>query len=434
MSKKINLFALLLAVAFGLLYACSKTDQLSKGQPLEKADVVSLETAKSWYSQRRSEIRANSNAKQQANISYPGIPVWAGNNAIDFGNGFGVLRIPLEGYPIPAIGYRDLLFQKANDGGVKNVVIQVMPDSSYLWRKVQQKPGERNIRYYVDNEDFTGDILLFTFSGRLIKGRKYKDGKLVNELLPSNSSSLNIGNSRAVVTNNHPTPSAQPFVTMLTEDDGEWGTPVYHDPVIITPPPSNPPPTPTWIFPPDGYDPANPTTGYPIGGGSPSNGGEAGYPPVDNPYSTQSICAQSFKFQKVIDLDEHGVGGYQIAAVTYVHMNVVDFKTGQVRIITPGPTLYFGMPIINSAGKFFNTSVAGSIAAQAVSKAEKDVMDRYHAGASLDFLVMNSYFKERISFYMKQKGGSAMLEPGMNVSGVTPTKAQYSGFFGKGCL
>lgn len=426
--RVLNAFAML-AMAFVFFYACRKSGQEDTGKKTP-TEFVSIDQARDWYEQKVAQdgLHATTNTRQGAAVPYPGAAMWDYGRQIDFGNGTSILKVNLEGSPIPAVGYRDLLFQKSPNGTLRSVIIQVMPDSGYLNKRLGKDPGVYGIRHYISNDDFTGDILLFTLSGRFIKGRRYKDGSLTFELAPASTSSLSVsGNGRASVT---------PFSTLLTADEGEWGTPVYHDPITVTSPPSNPPPTAVWIFPPDGYNPANPGTGYPVGnggaGGTPAS--DPAYPPINNPYSTQDICTQSFKFTKVIDLDQFGKGGYQIAAVTNVHMNLVDFTTKKGYILSPGPTLYFGLPIVTSSGKFINKDEAARLAADAVSRAEKDVMAKYHEqGNTLDVLGMDNYFKQQISNYMEKKGGSAKLEPGLNITGVPETKATYSGILGWGC-
>lgn len=200
-------------------------------------------------------------------------------------------------------------------------------------------------------------------------------------------------------------------------------------------------------------NPDNGGGGTPTGGGVGGAGGGGGTPvypgrtPADSDPATRprrepaeptgklDICKKSFAFQKVVALDEKGFGGWQIAAVSNVHMNLVDPSSGVLMTVRPGPVLYFGFPIVRSNGTFYSTARAAELAVEIDNKALLDVMAAYHSGRPIDWEGMNVLYRTKLNDYAKQYGGRVTLIPGIgNVTDLPVMPAKYSGIAGIGCL
>jgi hypothetical protein len=156
----------------------------------------------------------------------------------------------------------------------------------------------------------------------------------------------------------------------------------------------------------------------------------------DNVEGVESICDKSFKFKKHIEIDPTTtVGGWQVAGVRNIHMNIVNTTTGQL-VPLQLPIIYFGLPVIRQNGDFYSTSTAAGIAADAVEYAERKVLEYYNAtgGGAIDVVGMHLYYRNKINEFMQTKGGSASLMPGSNVTDVNVNDAVYSGIFGLNCL
>jgi|GEM_PF-2357253 len=154
--------------------------------------------------------------------------------------------------------------------------------------------------------------------------------------------------------------------------------------------------------------------------------------PQDNLNGIEAICDKSFKFKQVIEL-ENGLGGWQIAGVQDIHMHIVDAANAKlVYHITPGATVYFGLPVVGGGQGNISLQYAAKIAGDAVEYAENKTMQAHHDG-TLNILNAGSEFRRHMNVYMSFFGGRANLsEPGLSIS-VTPTQAQYSKFL-TGCL
>ncbi|MET3880145.1 hypothetical protein [Chitinophaga sp. OAE865] len=203
---------------------------------------------------------------------------------------------------------------------------------------------------------------------------------------------------------------------------------------------------------PDGGSSGNPGAGDPGGGMPPStvaqrvdaHGNPVYTPPSSGgrpqradaePLGVLQICSKSFKFSKVIDLDAQGKGGWQIAAVMGIHMNLLDSR-GQARIISPGPVLYFGFPVIRKDGTFYSKDKAAEMAVEIDKLALGDVMQYYELNrVDIDWEGMNVAYRKALNKYAEQKGGKVTITPGLgnSIGDITPSVAQYSGVFGWNC-
>lgn len=154
--------------------------------------------------------------------------------------------------------------------------------------------------------------------------------------------------------------------------------------------------------------------------------------PQDNLNGIDAICDKTFKFKQVIEL-ENGLGGWQIAGVQDIHLHIVDAVNRKlVYHITPGPTVYLGLPVVGAGQGNISLEYAAVIAGNAVEYAENKIMTAHHDG-TLNILSAGSEFRRHMNVYMSMFGGRANLsEPGLSIS-VTPTKAIYS-TFPFGCL
>lgn len=174
----------------------------------------------------------------------------------------------------------------------------------------------------------------------------------------------------------------------------------------------------------------------PGGYGHVASGGGSSRPTTPTvPASAKSICEKSFQYKKVIELDAGGKGGWQIAAVRNIHMNLVDTRNGVTQVIRPGTTIYFGLPVIRTNGDFYSTAYAAFLTKEAVQFAEAAVLNEYHKypQRGLDVAGMSKLYRDKLNYFMSLIGGSATLTPGANIS-VTPTEARYGGILGLGCL
>lgn len=153
--------------------------------------------------------------------------------------------------------------------------------------------------------------------------------------------------------------------------------------------------------------------------------------PGDNLNGIESICESTIKFKKVLEL-ENGVGGWQIAGVEDVHMNVVNSVTKEVYRVTPGPVVYFGLPIVGGGQGNISQAYASIIAKNAVDYAEEETGKKI-ANGTINKMSANAEFRKDMNYYMALYGGRANLsEPGLSIS-VTPAKAKY-GIIGQiGC-
>lgn len=270
-----------------------------------------------------------------------------------------------------------------------------------------------NISYKSENSHFTGYVFFTTLRGEFINGWAYRDGKIVRQ----SSGEPSAGKAKAPTEGDNGGEKCYVIVTTWYIRDcieyyngyttcGEWNylETTYQNYCLYT-------------------------------GGGGGSGGSGGYDDTKDPESNlngiESICKKSFSFNKYIETS-NGVGGWQVAGVKNIHMNIVDFSTGNV-VILPLPPIYFGLPVVRSNGDFYSTSTASGIAADAVEWAEQKVMEYYHSiGGSLNVVGMTTYYRNKINEYMQTKGGSAGLSPG-SFTNVPLTEAVYSGFFGFNC-
>ncbi len=169
-------------------------------------------------------------------------------------------------------------------------------------------------------------------------------------------------------------------------------------------------------------------------GGSGGGGGGDSAPidPQENVNALANICESSFLFNTFVE-PLNGIGGWQVAGTTNIHMQIVDLTTGQYRLLAL-PTIYFAMPVYR-AGDYYSPETAASNAAEAVEYAETEVMSYYHSiGGALDIVGMTLYYRQKMNSYMQAHySGAAMLLPGSNISISSFGSASY-GWPIIGCL
>lgn len=145
------------------------------------------------------------------------------------------------------------------------------------------------------------------------------------------------------------------------------------------------------------------------------------------PLGPMAICRQSFSFTKAVSLDEKGFGGWQIAAVAGIHMTLLDSR-GEAMLISPGPVIYFGLPIVRNTGEFYSKDKAAQIAIDIDNKAIQALMDYYHSGVPVDFEGLNVQYRKALNAEAEKYGGRATLTPGIGgLPTLTPTVAKYYG-------
>lgn len=144
-------------------------------QPTFQSTVISVDEAKKWLSAGSSGLQAVFIKRRN-----PGIPKWEDAIVLKFPDKTSILKVPLTGYDLP-VGYRDLLFQKDSNGVILGAIQEIRPDNSYLL--IKGSTGSENMRQFVTNEDFTGDIIIFDpFNNVPLRGRRFKDGLLTGDL------------------------------------------------------------------------------------------------------------------------------------------------------------------------------------------------------------------------------------------------------------
>ncbi len=254
-------FKLAIAAILILLLAMSSCQKQTTEQPTIKSTVISVEEAKNWLSAGSSGLQTVFNKRRN-----PGIPNWEDATVIEFPDKSSILKVPLTGYKLP-IGYRDLLFQKDSNSVVLGAIQEIRPENSYLVTK--GRTGRENMRQFVSNEDFTGDIIIFDpFNNLPLRGRRFKDG-LLNADLKYRSQALMVGD---------PIDPLRPKKKPGGFDDDGPGFEVDLPQVEITAPAPGTPKTPGTNIPfptepvrPVPGGPVTPNNPIPIGGGGTSS-------------------------------------------------------------------------------------------------------------------------------------------------------------------
>jgi hypothetical protein len=398
---------LIVAATTVTIISCKKQDV--QIDAFTKITDVSSKIAKEWLISQKSSAKAKD---QLAIDSIMNVMNWTNGKSTDIGKNQSLLYIPL--------------FTKNNNIGISlyfNETSQKI-DSAYLYlldtKEAFGDIGAANIllSYLTKAKfSFTGSITSYTVFNKYKMGQGYENGILKYTKIEKNKAK---GASNEQIQTNGVRCWNRFLVT--TYGDGS-----EREQFLFT-----------WC---EGYDDCQ-TTGTVrlsdgqqeiktlCGGGS--GGGESSNPD-DNVDGTSDICRCSFSFSTVIQLD-NGLGGWQVAGVTNLHMNIVDLQTKELVPITL-PTMYFGLPVIRQNGEFYSSASAADIAADAVQKAESDVMSRYHSlGGAVDVAGMNNYFRQRINYYMQQKAGSATLTPGNGIIILNFNAAKYGWIGTLGCF
>ena len=145
------------------------------------------------------------------------------------------------------------------------------------------------------------------------------------------------------------------------------------------------------------------------------------------PVGPLAVCPKSFNFIKAISLDEKGFGGWQIAAVSGMHLTLLDTR-GEAMLVSPGPIIYIGLPIVRKNGEFYSKDRAAEIAVKIDNKAIEALMNYYHSGVPVDFEGLNAEYRKALNTEAEKYGGKATLTPGIgNLPIMTPTIARYYG-------
>lgn len=258
--KRQAILSIVLALSGAILFfSCRKNAaDVPNEKALQAATMISVEEAAAWFKQQQ---RPALNGRVAEDTIKIGDPDWNRTTNVDLGNGESILKVVLDHIWV-VNGYRDLVFKKESNGEMRSQVWEVRADSAYLVKKRLQKGNlDMGVRYFIDNADYTGMILLYNTAGRFIKGRQYLNGQLKYELLPKSTSTIT-----AVSSTMH--------ARVETDDNGGITLPE----VVVTAPAPNPPPPPIWLFPPSvPSGPINPPTNpFPYGGGA-GSGATTGY-------------------------------------------------------------------------------------------------------------------------------------------------------------
>ncbi|QJB33701.1 hypothetical protein HF329_21235 [Chitinophaga oryzae] len=236
--KTIILNLLLVFIIFLSFNACRKSEATLS---FNQTGVITVEEARQWYL---------SNSSSGINPIL-GKPQWDQQLTVDLKNGQSILKIGIKMQTESFWKYRELLFNK-DSGRINNCVVwEVWVEPGYLYKKQQLYGDSLELKNYVQNEDFSGLIYLYDFEGRFIKGRKYTDGDVVADVIlkKNNNGALRPQLLMVDCKTNPNGPGCPKKTPALTGSEEEWGTPVFHEPIVLPPPPPLSPPTTIWINP-----------------------------------------------------------------------------------------------------------------------------------------------------------------------------------------
>lgn len=355
---------LILCLVF--LQNCVKNDNQQLPNKPSLGTIITLQQAQSWVN-----THIGSSNSRQSETNFIGTPAWNRKTEILVPATQGILKVALENYKV-AFGYRDLLFQQLADGNTRSIVQQVFADSAYLASKIPAHPTtSHGIRYYVNNDDFTGDVIyLNPQTNTFLYGWRYQNGHVKYRLKPVTPSSARSGGG--------------PIDDDETSgDDGGGGDKGWSGsgnntdgytidgPVITAPAPSNPS-TPT-IPPLTDPGSVNPPT-IPVGGGGQSGGtgGPKNDPKNDENYEDPKApdaavpCPISFNFIKTGDWQSAVISNY------YFEYDERAFS-GKFFTINIG-AIEVGLPRLTYDGSLIQPDVAQRIAAQAAYIAEAQTL------------------------------------------------------------
>ncbi|MBB5619539.1 hypothetical protein HDE69_000575 [Pedobacter cryoconitis] len=174
MQKLYILKNVLLAVPLIMfLQSCKKESPLSVDKR-SKLPTVTVNEARTWVKNNKPTLSIGNENWKKATI------VESANNE----KGNKLLRVPINETLLNDKTWiiRDLIFQKDSLGQVVCDVYKIIPNADYISKKTGKNRSAVFKREFIDNNDFTGQILLFTIDNQLIRGRKYVNGKLEFEL------------------------------------------------------------------------------------------------------------------------------------------------------------------------------------------------------------------------------------------------------------
>ncbi|MBB5624119.1 hypothetical protein HDE69_005216 [Pedobacter cryoconitis] len=167
--KKLSLLVSLIL----FLHSCKKEIPLSVDKQ-SKFPTVTVDEGRNWVKNNKPTLSIGNENWKKANI------VESANNE----KGNNLLRVPINETLLEDKTWiiRDLIFQKDSLGQVVCDVYKIIPNADYISKKAGKNRSATFKREFIDNNDFTGQILLFTIDNQLIRGRKYVNGKLEFEL------------------------------------------------------------------------------------------------------------------------------------------------------------------------------------------------------------------------------------------------------------
>ncbi|RPE12899.1 hypothetical protein EGT74_04970 [Chitinophaga lutea] len=445
MLKRSLLFALLLSAGFLVFFACRKGSEQNVKQSQvqnQSLSVISVKEAKSWYANMLSS-KANAKGSEvlalaTSSDTYAGIPDFNRSFSVDLGNGMGILKVPIEEYAVSGYGFRDVLFQKEADNSTRSFVMEVRLDPNYLRAKIQQKGvQDQSLRFYVDNNDFTGLILIYNSSNRFVRGRQMVNGQVKYEMVPSGGASTLTAVSSTMRTGG-------------IEIDGDNSSGYIITGVEIIAPAPEPPPMPWWIFPPISTGINPPTQPFPVGGNGAGGSSSPSTEYNKNPTTVTAgpgggLKCSSFNFVEIVKVDPEGFGGgWQECAVTNLRFTVVliDLNTMEVKNRIPvkiDSPMYFGMRIRGWSDEHISPGKAAELSAQAVNDASDRVIREYKNNLTVLPGQLQAKFIEYIKSNMVSAGGGRADFTGSNTTIFRPVNAaEYkipfiSDLFGSGC-
>ncbi|SHL81266.1 SprT-like domain-containing protein [Chryseobacterium polytrichastri] len=253
----------LFSLSFLTLFTLScKKDQQNK---VTKTENVTVQEAKAWMLINRPDIDLGEN--------------WNNTKQINLENANGILKVRInESLTNGTWALRDIMFQKDDHGKVDAVVYKIFVDTSYFTNKKGANNPLTDKRNFINNNDFTGKMVLYTIQNQIIKIRQYENGAAIEELVRKVSSKPNPYNPISYIKEDKP--------IMVCNNIGEEchpigggsgplpGIPLPEFNITVPKTPTVPP----ILFPPDSH--TNPSTGPGVPIGNPGGGGSAGTPSV----------------------------------------------------------------------------------------------------------------------------------------------------------
>jgi uncharacterized membrane protein YgcG len=179
MSKNF-LLNLLISSCFLMIMPACKQQEREITLIAKQEDTITLQAAQHWYNEQLSHQTAvNSKARTTKYIKRE--PLWKFAQNIYLANGVFVISVPLQyekGYGLGKGGVTKLLIFRDKQGHLQAHILKAISDMSYLTDNKGQ----------INQQSFSGILLMEDWQENFLNGVRYRNGKIVGELSPAESS------------------------------------------------------------------------------------------------------------------------------------------------------------------------------------------------------------------------------------------------------